>query len=362
MIIRMSGLSVAVVGATGYAGGEVLRLLSHHPVFHVTTVTGRSSVGQSLGDAQPHLSRFSELPVTETSAEALAGHDLVFLGLPHGHSGPLAAELAESSPETLIVDLAADHRLQSAAAFEQFYGTPHPGTWDYGLPEMLLPDGGKQRNNLRDTSRIAVPGCNVTAVTLGIAPLLAHSMIDPGALTAVLANGTSGAGKALKTHLLASEVMGSASPYGVGGVHRHVPEIEQNLNQLLGAPADDGPVRISFTPTLVPMSRGILATITAPLLDEDLDAALVGEAFSASYAQEPFVRVLPEGRWPATASTVGTNIAQIQWAVDRRAGRVVVVVALDNLVRGTAGQAIQSAHIALGIEETLGLPIEGVAP
>lgn len=361
MIIPMFGLSVAIAGASGYAGGEVLRLLSTHPILNVTTVTGRSSSGRSLGEMQPHLSRFAELRITDTTVETLADHDVVFLALPHGNSGPIAEDLGTLSPDTIIVDLAADHRLISAAAFEEFYGGPHPGTWDYGLPEMLLPEGRKQRENLTDSTRIAAPGCNVTAVTLGLGPLIAHGLVDPTDLTAVLANGTSGAGRALKPHLLASEVLGSASPYGVGGVHRHVPEIEQNLNLLLGEDPAEGPVRISFTPTLVPMSRGILATLSAPVMEET-DAAVIGEAFAAAYSNETFVRVLPEGRWPATASTVGTNLAQIQWAYDRRAGRVVVVVALDNLVRGTAGQALQSAHIALDIDETLALPIEGVAP
>jgi N-acetyl-gamma-glutamyl-phosphate reductase len=218
-----------------------------------------------------------------------------------------------------------------------------------------------------------VPGCNVTAVTLGLAPLIQAGLAAPAGLNAVLANGVSGAGKALKPHLIAAEVLGDASPYGTGGTHRHVPEIEQNLNGVLGADAADGPTRISFTPTLVPMARGILATITADLGEAAprtaeglLDAAALGDqlsqAFAQAYSDEPFVRLLPEGQWPHTSATAGSNMAHIQFTVDERANKILVVVALDNLVRGTAGQALQSIHLALGLDETTALPLEGVAP
>ncbi|PCC16956.1 N-acetyl-gamma-glutamyl-phosphate reductase [Brevibacterium aurantiacum] len=369
----MNDLTVAVSGATGYAGGEVLRLLSTHPHLNVTTVCGHSSVGETLGRHQPHLARYSDFVVKESTAEVLAGHDVVILALPHGQSGTIAAELEQSSPETLIVDLAADHRLISAAAWEKFYGSAHQGTWTYGLPELLTAGGTKQREALKDAKRIAVPGCNVTAVTLGLAPLVQADLAAPAGLNAVLANGVSGAGKALKPHLTAAEVLGDASPYGTGGTHRHVPEIEQNLNGVIGADAAEGPTRISFTPTLVPMARGILATITAvpgesaPRTAEGLldSAALkdqLGQVFAQAYAEEPFVRVLPEGQWPRTSSTTGSNLAHIQFTVDERAGTILVVVALDNLVRGTAGQALQSIHLALGLDETTALPLEGVAP
>ena len=369
----MNDLSVAVSGATGYAGGEVLRLLSTHPHLNVTTVCGHSSVGEMLGRHQPHLPRFSDFVVKESTAEVLAGHDVVILALPHGQSGAIAAELEQSSPETLIVDLAADHRLISAAAWENFYGSTHQGTWTYGLPELLTADGTKQREVLKDTKRIAVPGCNVTAVTLGLAPLIQAGLAAPAGLNAVLANGVSGAGKALKPHLTAAEILGDASPYGAGGTHRHVPEIEQNLNGVLGADAAEGPTRISFTPTLVPMARGILATITAVpgesaprtaegLLDATALKDQLAQAFEQAYSNEPFVRVLPEGQWPRTSSTTGSNLAHIQFTVDERAERILVVVALDNLVRGTAGQALQSIHLALGLDETTALPLEGVAP
>ncbi|WP_209323172.1 N-acetyl-gamma-glutamyl-phosphate reductase [Brevibacterium renqingii] len=369
----MNDFSVAVSGATGYAGGEVLRLLSTHPHLNVTTVCGHSSVGEALGRHQPHLPRFSELVVQESTAEVLAGHDVVVLALPHGQSGAISAELEKTSPNTLIVDLAADHRLISATAWEKFYGSDHQGTWTYGLPELLTADGTKQREALKSTKRIAVPGCNVTAVTLGLASLIQAGLAAPAGLNAVLANGVSGAGKALKPHLTAAEVLGDASPYGTGGTHRHVPEIEQNLNGVLGADAAEGPTRISFTPTLVPMARGILATITADLgeavartaeglVDATALKDQLSQAFAQAYGDEPFVRLLPEGQWPHTSATTGSNMAHIQFTVDERANKILVVVALDNLVRGTAGQALQSIHLALGLDETTALPLEGVAP
>ncbi|MYM19457.1 N-acetyl-gamma-glutamyl-phosphate reductase [Brevibacterium sp. 5221] len=358
----MSGFTVAVSGATGYAGSEVLRLLAHHPELHVTAVLGHASAGSTMGEHQPRLGAFADMVIGESTAQSLAGHDVAVLALPHGASGRIAAELEATSPQTLIVDLAADHRLVSAQAWERFYGSAHPGTWTYGLPELMTAQG-RQRERLAAARRIAVPGCNVTAVTLGLQPLIAAGLIDEAHLTVVLANGVSGAGKAPKPHLMAAEVLGGASPYGTAGTHRHVPEIIQNLNAVLGRPADDSGVRISFTPTLVPMARGILATITAPLAGAALDDhGAVRAALAAAYANEPFVRVLPEGQWPHTGATVGSNEAQLQAAVDPAAGTALISVALDNLVRGTAGQALQSAHLALGLPEDLSLPTEGVAP
>lgn len=354
--------TVAVSGATGYAGGEVLRLLAKHPHLTVTTVCGHSSAGDSLGNHQPHLSRYADMVIQPSTAQALAGHDVVVLALPHGASGEIAEKLAHTSPDTLILDLAADHRLVSAHAWETFYGSTHQGTWTYGLPELLTATGS-QRERIAASRRIAVPGCNVTAVTLGLQPLLTAGLIDESHLTAVLANGVSGAGKALKPHLLAAEILGDASPYGTAGTHRHVPEILQNLNAVLGREATDPGVKISFTPTLVPMSRGILATLTAPLAGQALDDhSTVRAAMQAAYDHEPFVRLLPEGQWPHTSATTGSAQAHVQCAVDEAAGTVLVSVALDNLVRGTAGQALQSAHLALGLPEDTALPTEGVAP
>lgn len=345
--------SVAVAGASGYAGGELLRLLSAHPEFEVTTVTANSNAGQPLIALQPHLRSLAHLTLQATDAATLAGHDIVFLALPHGMSGALTAELPEG---TLVIDCGADHRLTSEADWAAFYGGEFFGAWDYGMPELVLAGGGTQRAALAGSRRVAVPGCNVTAITLGLAPGIRAGVIEAQDLVAVLAVGPSGAGRTLRPDLLASELLGSANAYGVGGVHRHTPEIRQNLGAAGGVD-----VSVSFTPVLVPMSRGILATSTARLAP-GATAASVREAWESAYADEPFVHVLPAGQYPRTADTVGANTCLIGLAVDEAAGRVVVISAIDNLVKGTAGAAIQSANLALGLPETTGLTMDGVAP
>ena len=348
----MTTITAAVAGASGYAGGEVLRLLLSHPDIEIGALTAASSAGTTLGEHHPHLIPLADRILQPTTTEILSGHDVVFLGLPHGQSGAVAAELGD---DVLVIDCGADFRLQSAEEWAEFYGGEHAGTWPYGLPELIV-DGGRQRDHLKGVGRIAVPGCNVTAITLGIQPAIAAGLVESTDLVAVLANGYSGAGKAPKANLMASEGLGSASPYGVGGTHRHVPEIMQNL-RLAGA----GEVTISFTPTLVPMARGILATTTARI-KEGVDLAAVRAAYDAVYRDEPFIHLLPEGRWPTTAATLGANTAQIQVAIDARARRLVAVSAIDNLVKGTAGGAIQSMNLALGLPETTGLTTIGVAP
>mgnify|MGYP002755907991 FL=1 len=343
--------TVAVSGASGYAGGEALRLLAGHPSVTVGAITAHSNAGERLGALQPHLHALADLVRAETTADVLAGHDVVILALPHGASGALAAEIAERSPDTLVIDAGADHRLESAADWEAFYGTAHAGTWPYGLPE--LPG---QRERLAGTRRIAVPGCYPTTSILALAPGFAAGLLEPQDVVIVAASGTSGAGKALKPHLLGAEVMGGMSPYGVGGGHRHTPEIEQGLAQAAGEP-----VRVSFTPTLAPMPRGILATATARLRP-GVAAADVRAAWAAAYGGERFVHLLPEGQWPTTKAVLGSNHVQLQLAVDERAGRVIVCAVLDNLTKGTAGGAVQSMNIALGLPEQAGLEQQGVAP
>jgi N-acetyl-gamma-glutamyl-phosphate reductase len=344
------GARAAVAGASGYAGGELLRILAGHPGFAIGALTAGASAGTRLGAHHPQLHPLADRVLEETTPETLSGHDVVFLALPHGQSGPLAATLGD---DVLVVDCGADFRLDDAGEWEHFYGTPHAGTWPYGLPE--LPG---QRDRLRGTSRIAVPGCFPTAVTLAMFPAFAAGLVRPDVVV-VAATGTSGAGKSLKPNLLGSEVMGSVSAYGVGGVHRHIPEMEQNLSPLAGES-----VKVSFTPMLAPMSRGILATCTAPAR-ADLTSQALREAYEIATKDEPFLRLLPQEpspQWPATSMTLGANTAVLQVALDERAGRVVVVIALDNLTKGTAGGAIQSANLALGLPEDLGLPLNGVAP
>ncbi|WP_040594947.1 N-acetyl-gamma-glutamyl-phosphate reductase [Timonella senegalensis] len=352
-------VKVAVAGASGYAGGETLRILADHPGVEIGALTAHSSAGTLLSEHQPHIRTLADRRLVATTAENLAGHDVVILALPHGASGQIAAQLPA---ETLVIDLGADHRLEDAGDWEEYYGSPHAGTWTYGMPELIVEKGNsaaKQRANLAAATRIAVPGCNVTAVTLGLAPGISAGLASAVDIVSMLAVGYSGAGKALKPHLLAAEALGNAQPYAVGGTHRHIPEIGQNLRH---AGADD--FSISFTPVLVPMSRGILATITAKLAPGAPvpTTEQLHQVWSAAYEGEQFVHVLPQGVWPTTASVVGANTALIQVAWDAKAQRIVAVAAIDNLVKGTAGAAIQSMNIALGLEENLGLSVQGVAP
>ncbi|MFE3035791.1 N-acetyl-gamma-glutamyl-phosphate reductase [Streptomyces canus] len=337
----------AVAGASGYAGGEVLRLLLAHPEVEVGALTGNSNAGQRLGSLQPHLLPLADRVLQETTADVLAGHDVVFLALPHGQSAAVAEQLG---PEVLVVDMGADFRLKDAADWEKFYGSAHAGTWPYGLPE--LPGA---RASLEGTRRIAVPGCYPTAVTLALFPAYTAGLAEHEAVI-VAASGTSGAGKAPKPNLLGSEVMGSMSPYGVGGGHRHTPEMIQNLSGVAGAK-----VKVSFTPTLAPMPRGILATCSASA-KPGVTAESVRAAYEKAFADEPFVHLLPEGQWPATASVYGSNGVQVQVALDESVGRIIAISAIDNLAKGTAGGAVQSMNIALGLPEELGLSTIGVAP
>ncbi|TFD26763.1 N-acetyl-gamma-glutamyl-phosphate reductase [Cryobacterium cryoconiti] len=344
--------SVAVAGASGYAGGELLRLLAGHPDFEVRTVTAHSNAGQRLIDVQPHLRSLAHLTLVDTTPETLAGHDVVFLALPHGASGALTAHLPA---DTLVVDCGADHRLESETDWAAFYGGDYFGAWTYGVPELPVA-GGTQRARLAGSRRIAAPGCNASTVALALAPGIRAGVIEPDDLVAVLAVGPSGAGKSLKLPNLASEILGSANPYAVGGVHRHIPEIQQSLRW-----AGAAHPTISFTPVIVPMSRGILCTATARLVP-GTSAAAVRAAWEQTYSDEPFVHVLPEGRFPRTADVLGANTALIGLAVDEAVGRVVTITAVDNLTKGTAGAAIQCANLALGLPETTGLCTNGVAP
>ena len=346
------GIRVAVAGASGYAGGELLRLIAQHPELDVVTVTGHSSVGRTVGEVQPHIATYADLVFQETTAEVLAGHDVVFLALPHGQSGALAARLPE---DVLVVDAGADHRLTSEDDWHAFYPGDWHGAWTYGVPELPTADG-KLRTALAVTKRIAAPGCNASAVSLALAPAVAAGLVEPDDLVAVLAVGPSGAGRSTRPELSASELLGSANAYQVGGTHRHTPEILQNLALVTGVRGS-----VSFTPVLVPMSRGILATCTATLTP-GVDETRIRAVYQEAYGGERFVRVLPPGRFPAVEHTIGANTLLLGLAVDRAANRLVVVAALDNLVKGTAGAAIQSANLALGLPEAAGLPIDGTAP
>lgn len=345
---EVNAYKVGVAGASGYAGGELLRLIADHPNLDVALAAAGGKAGRPVTEVHPQLVSYAQMPLVETDPATLSECDLLFLALPHGHSAAIAREIP---PHVVVVDLGADHRLTDAAAWEAYYGLPHAGSWLYGMPE--LPG---TRESVAGAVRIANPGCYPTAVTLSLAPALAGGLVEPSDVVVVAASGTSGAGRKASEALLGAEVMGAMSAYKAGGSHQHTPEMEQNLSRASGYP-----VSLSFTPTLAPMPRGILATSTATLSSgvgtEDLRDSLI-----EAYREEPFVHVVPEGAWPTTAAVAGSNSVHIQAAADQHSGRAVLVAAMDNLVKGAAGQAIQNANLALELDETAGLPTMGVAP
>lgn len=342
-------VNVAIAGASGYAGGEILRLLLNHPAYisgdlTIGALTGGSNAGQSLGSLMPHLPELRDRRLADTTKDTLAGHDVVFLGLPHGHSAEIAKQLGE---ETIILDCAADFRLQNSADWEKFYGTEHAGTWPYGIPEMP-----GHREQIKNAKHIAIPGCFPTGATLALLPAVQAGLIEP-TINVVSITGVSGAGKKANVALLGSETMGNVKAYNTGGKHRHTPEITQNL-----AEVTDKEISVSFTPVLAPMPRGILTTATAPLISEADPHAV----YTEFYKNEPFVHVLPEGEPPQTKNVVGSNAVHIQVEANRDAGVLLVTSAIDNLTKGTAGAAVQCMNLALGYNETAGLPITGLAP
>jgi len=395
------GIRVAVAGASGYAGGELLRLVAGHPDMEPGPLAAATSAGTPVTESHPHLAQLDGHTFEPLDPARLSSADLVFLALPHEESAAVSAAMPAGVP---VVDLSASFRLGDPQAWSAYYRTPHAGQWCYGLPEL---PGARQR--IAGARRVAAPGCYATAAILALAPLLAAGLADPGDIVIVAASGTSGAGRSPSAALLATEVMGAVSAYQAGGTHRHTPEIEQALRAVLargsdppeppegadGAGAASGPAAsrvlargsdppeppgdrrpdesamapwpggdpvVSFTPMLAPMPRGILATCTARLRETGTATAALREALAAAYDGEPFVRLLPEGRWPATAAANGSNMAYLQAAADPHAGRAVVVAALDNLGKGAAGQAVQAANLMLGMPETAGLSLQGVAP
>ena len=358
------GIRVAVAGASGYAGGELLRLLAGHPDLEIAAVSAGSSAGKPITSIHPNLTghpAFDGKNFTATTAETLGDAELVFMGLPHGESAALAAQL----PGVRIIDLSADFRLGDEDVWHQFYGdVSYAGRWTYGLPELPgAPGKHSAKEQIKAARTVAAPGCYATTSILALAPLLHAGLVEPADIVVVAASGTSGAGRSLRYDLLASEVMGSMSAYKVGGTHRHTPEIEQALAEVLPEP---GSVTLSFTPTLAPMPRGILATSTAkltPALAGHPDAtSVLRAAFADAYASSPFVHLLPEGQWPVTAAVYGSNGAHVQVAADPHTGRAVVISTTDNLGKGAAGQAVQIANLMLGLPETAGLTTHGVTP
>ncbi|NBX70464.1 MAG: N-acetyl-gamma-glutamyl-phosphate reductase [Actinobacteria bacterium] len=341
--------TVAIAGASGYAGAELIRLIHAHPTFTLTKITAGSLAGSRLSDVHPQFSAQSDLAdliFADTTAQELAGADLVFFALPHGTSGVLIAELPDS---TKVVDLGADYRLTDAGQWEKFYGGAYAGSFTYGLPE--LPG---RRAQIAASTKVANPGCYATAIELSLAPLVASGLVDASDTVVVAASGTSGAGRRASVNLLASEIAGSMSAYKVGGTHQHTAEIEQELN---GLTASD--VAVNFTPMLAPMPRGILATISVKSAASEAQLRTV---LTDAYENEPFVHVLPVGQLPATAATLGSNAVHLQIAKDERTSRVTIIAAIDNLIKGASGQAVQNANLMFGLSEVSGLTAIGIAP
>jgi N-acetyl-gamma-glutamyl-phosphate reductase len=338
-------MKTAVIGASGYAGGELLRLLATHPVFEVTVVSAHSNAGEQVTSVHPQLQSYAGREFVTADSIDFTTIELVFLALPHGESAALIAKL----PSHLkIVDLGADYRLEDPVQWERYYGGKHAGAWVYGLPELAA----GQREAIKSQSKVANPGCYATSISLGIAPAI--SVIDSSDIVVVAASGTTGAGRSAKINLIGSEVMGSLSSYKFGGVHQHTPEIEQALSAV-----SQKQVKISFTPILAPMPRGILATITAKLTAA-MTTEQAHQLYSKHYAKEFFVDLLPAGQMPKTSAVIGSNKVQIQVAVDQHSNRLVVSVAIDNLGKGAAGQAIQNANLICGLSEISGLALDGI--
>jgi N-acetyl-gamma-glutamyl-phosphate reductase len=345
-------MRVSIAGASGYAGGELMRLLEAHPHFDVIAAAAHSSVGERVDSVHPALSpsRIGALKMCPTNADALKA-DLIFLALPHGESALLATALLAANPNQLIVDLGADFRLGDSRAWERYYGGTHAGKWTYGLPELA-----HQRELISASTTIANPGCYATAISLASAPAVAAHLMGNSVINVVAASGTTGAGRVPTPSLIASAVMGSVSAYKIGGVHQHTPEIEQVLHSIW----PEAGTRISFTPLLAPMPRGIIATCIGSIsADTNADPH---EIYREYFTDSPFVSVLQPGQMPNTGSVLGSNYVQLSVIVDEHAGQLIVIATLDNLVKGAAGQAIQNANLMCGLAETTGLLQTGVSP
>lgn len=343
---------VSVAGASGYAGGEALRLILAHPDLEIGALAAHSSRGP-IGDYQPHLLPIADRELVELDPARLADSDVVILGLPHGASGEITAQILDINPDVRMVDLGADHRLENADDWESFYGSGWSEPWAYAMPELMR-TGMSQRDILASSTLIASPGCNASAVTFAAQPAISSGIASGTGIVASLAVGYSGAGKAMKSHLMASEAIGSLMPYAVGGTHRHIPEIVQNLRHAGGTLNS-----LSFTPVLAPVVRGIIATVSIRV-HPGTNSSDVTEAYRSSYEGEPFVR------WsetpPTTGVVTGSNAALVHAVLDRDGERLTAICTIDNLVKGTAGAAIQSLNLSLGLPETVGLTSNGVAP
>ena len=337
-------MKIGVLGASGYAGGELLRMLSGHPNFEVSYIAAGSNAGERITDLHSHLITYGDQRFAGTDIDAINKCDLIFLALPHGQSAEIVKQIDE---RVKVVDLGADYRLKSERAWKQYYNDSYAGAWVYGLPELP----GK-RDLIKKSSRVANPGCYATAIALAAAPAVLAGGVDASDIVVVAASGTTGAGRSSKVALSASEIMNSMVSYKFGGVHQHIPEIEQTLSEL-----NSKEVKISFTPILAPMPRGILATVTAKTT---LSEEAIRQSYEEAYLDEPFVHLLAKGQLPETSSLTGSNSVQMQVAVDSHTSRLIVSVAIDNLGKGAAGQAIQNANLIAGLSEITGLSALGI--
>jgi N-acetyl-gamma-glutamyl-phosphate reductase len=337
-------MKIGVIGGSGYAGGELLRLLSGHPHFTVEAVSAHSSAGEMITSIHPQLQSYANRKFSTFSPSDYTECELIFLALPHGESANIVQQLPTSAK---IVDLGADFRLKSEQSWEKYYGGSYAGSWLYAIADLP----GKSAE-IAKASHVANPGCYATSIILGTAALA--PFIDMSDVVVVAASGTTGAGRSAKINLIASEVSGSLSSYKFGGVHQHTPEIEEALSQFSGKE-----VKISFTPILAPMPRGILSTITAKL-NAKISTDGLRSAVTEFYKDSVFVKLLPEGQMPKTAAVLGSNFAQMQIAIDEHSNRVVVSMAIDNLGKGAAAQALHNANLMSGFSESAGLIFDGL--
>ena len=337
-------MKTVVIGASGYAGGELLRLLATHPHLLVTQVSAHSNAGELITSVHPHLTTYQNQKFVAIEEVNFDQVDVVFIALPHGQSASVVRNIPS---HTKVIDLGADFRLNDSAQWDKYYDGEHAGVWTYGLPEIP-----GQREKISKSVQVSNPGCYATSIITGLLPAL--DFIDVSDVVVVAASGTTGAGRSAKINLIASEVMGSLTSYKFGGIHQHTPEVEQALSNASGKD-----LKISFTPILAPIPRGILSTITARLTST-ISTEEVNASYAKFYEDEYFVDVLPLGQMPKTGSITGSNKVQIQVAVDEHVQRLVISVALDNLGKGAASQAIQNANLMCGFHEGSGLSTDGL--
>jgi N-acetyl-gamma-glutamyl-phosphate reductase len=333
-------MDTVVIGASGYAGGQLLRLIHAHPKLKFKSAIAHSKANTSIVAEHPFLVGKYDQNFKEFSAEKIAETDFVFIALPHGESAGLISKL---KPGTKIVDLGADFRLKDSGKWAKYYSGEHAGSWTYGLPEVE-----NNVENISKSSKVANPGCYATAIALAFAPLIKHDLIDQKYMTVVAASGTTGAGKKPAQSLLASEVMGSLSNYKLNGTHQHIPEIEQALSQISGFE-----LSLSFNPILAPMPRGILANCISSL-KKPMTISEVSKLFSEYYKNQPFVQI-QQGTSLQTSSVIDTNNCTLQISIDDNTNQITVVSVLDNLIKGASGQAIQNMNLMCGWDQTLGL-------